>query len=158
MTRTFCVHTAVDGMEWKDMRTIPPRSGFGLIQEDLFPDEWKVLVSCMMLNCTSRKQVEKVLPDFFIRWSSAKELIDADEDEITNLISPLGFKNRRTKNLLDMSKAYLNQAWTDPRDLPGIGEYAARAWEIFFGNKLGDDPPADGALVLYWKWRKQHGN
>lgn len=145
-------------MKYKVMRMIPPRSGFGLIQEDLFPDEWKVLVSCMMLNCTSRKQVEKVLPTFFNKWSTAKDLINADQDEIAETISPLGFKNRRTKNLLSMSKAYLDQDWQDPRDLPGIGEYAARAWEIFFDNKLGEEPPADGALVLYWNWRKQHGN
>lgn len=140
------------------MRRIPPRSGFGLIQEDLFPDEWKVLVSCMMLNCTSRKQVEKVIPDFFNKWPGAKDLIAASPDEVAETISPLGFKNRRTKNLLDMSKAYLDQQWKDPRDLPGIGEYAARAWEMFFGNKLGDDPPKDGALVVYWNWRKKHGN
>lgn len=154
----FFVHRAAGGMKYKVMRTIPPRSGFGLIQEDLFPDEWKVLVSCMMLNCTSRKQVEKVLPTFFNKWSTAKDLIDADQDEIAETISPLGFKNRRTKNLLSMSKAYLDQSWQDPRDLPGIGEYAARAWEIFFDNKLGEEPPVDGALVLYWNWRKQHGN
>jgi len=47
------------------MQFIPPRSGYGLIQEDLWPDEWKILVSCMMLNYTSRKQVEKILPSFF---------------------------------------------------------------------------------------------
>jgi methyl-CpG-binding domain protein 4 len=139
------------------MKFIPPRSGFGLIQEDLFPDEWKVLVACMMLNCTSRKQVEKVIPDFFLRWPNPEKLLKANPADIAETISTLGFKNRRTKNLLNMSKAYMGE-WSDARDLPGIGEYAARAWEIFFKNKLGDDPPADGALILYWKWRKKHDN
>lgn len=140
------------------MSFIPPRSGFGLIQEDLWPDEWRILVSCMMLNCTSRKQVEKVLPQFFKKYPSASDLILADQKEISETISPLGFKNRRTKNIINMSNAFINNLWLDPRDLPGIGEYAARAWEIFCRNKLGDNPPEDGALVLYWKWRKQHGN
>lgn len=137
---------------------IPPRSGYGLIQEDLWPDEWKIIVSCMMLNCTSRKQVERVLPTFFKKWSGANELLCADIDDVTETIAPLGFKNRRTKNLLNMSRSYLEGKWTDPRDLPGVGEYGARAWEIFCANKLGDNPPEDGALVLYWKWRKKHGN
>lgn len=139
-------------------KSIPPRSGFGLIQEDLWPDEWKVLVSCMMLNCTSRKQVEKVIPVFFLKWPNAESLSMADEKDISETISSLGFKNRRTKNLLKMSRAYLTKSWNDPRELPGIGEYAARAWEIFFSPKLGDTPPDDGALVVYWKWRKKHGN
>lgn len=138
------------------MPFIPPRSGYGLIQEDLWPDEWKILVSCMMLNCTSRKQVEKILPEFFSKWPDAKSLICADFEEIEKTISPLGFKNRRTKKLLEMSCAYVQKSWNDPRDLPGIGEYASRAWEIFCNNTLGNVPPNDGALKLYWNWRKKH--
>lgn len=138
------------------MPFIPPRSGYGLIQEDLWPDEWKILVSCMMLNCTSRKQVEKILPEFFSKWPDAKSLICADFEEIEKTISPLGFKNRRTKKLLEMSDAYVQKAWNDPKDLPGIGEYASRAWEIFCNNTLGNVPPNDGALKLYWNWRKKH--
>jgi methyl-CpG-binding domain protein 4 len=137
---------------------IPPRSGYGLIQEDLWPDGWKILVSCVMLNCTSRKQVEKVLPRFFALWPGPEELLDSNPEIIAETIAPLGFKNRRTKNLLNMSRSYLEQDWKDPRELPGVGEYGARAWEIFCGNKLGDEPPKDGALVLYWQWRKKHDN
>jgi methyl-CpG-binding domain protein 4 len=139
------------------MNFIPPRSGFGLIQEDLWPNEWQILVSCMMLNCTSRKQVEKVLPLFLSYWPTAKDLLSADIEKISETISPLGFKNRRTKNLVKMSEAYLTSQWKDPRELPGIGEYAARSWEIFIKNNLGDGPPKDGVLGLYWEWRKKHG-
>lgn len=139
------------------MRKVPPRSGFGLIQEDLFPDEWKILVSCMLLNCTSRKQVEKVLPRFFNKWSTPESLSFASFDDVAETISSLGFKNKRAKGIIKMSEAYLNRDWKNPRELPGIGEYGARAWEIFIENKLGDEPPNDGALVLYWNWRKKHG-
>ncbi|NBP01861.1 MAG: hypothetical protein EBU90_17330 [Proteobacteria bacterium] len=140
------------------MNRIPPRSGFGLIQEDVWPDEWKMFTSCIMLNCTSRKQAEKVLSIFFTKWPSAKDLISANEADVIETIASLGFKNRRAKNLLNMSKAYLSKKWKDPRDLPGVGEYAARSWEIFFKNKLGDTPPNDGVLASYWIWRKKHDN
>lgn len=136
---------------------IPPRSPHGLIQEDLFPDEWKCLVACLMLNCTSRKQVEKVIPEFFRQWPSPESFLVADDNTVADLIAPLGFRNRRTQRLFEMTRAYLTKNWSHVSELPGIGEYASRAWEIFFRNKLGNEPPNDGALVLYWSWRKKHG-
>jgi methyl-CpG-binding domain protein 4 len=135
---------------------IPHRSPYGLIQEDLFPDEWKCLVACLMLNCTSRKQIEKVIPDFFKKWPDPESFLLAKQEEVTGLISNLGFQNRRTKRLFEMTRTYVDKNWSHVSELPGIGEYASRAWEIFFQGKIGEDPPNDGALVLYWKWRKKH--
>lgn len=136
---------------------IPSRSPYGLIQEDLWPDEWKCLVACMMLNCTTRKQIEKVIPEFFLRWSDPKNFLKANPDDVADLITPLGFQNRRTQRLFEMTKAYESGGWNHAAELPGIGDYAARSWEMFFRNKLGNHPPVDGALILYWKWRKKHG-
>jgi methyl-CpG-binding domain protein 4 len=135
---------------------IPHRSPYGLIQEDLFPDEWKCLVACLMLNCTSRKQIEKVIPDFFKKWPDPESFLLAKQEEVSGLISSLGFQNRRTKRLFEMTRAYVDRNWSHASELPGIGEYASRAWEIFFQGKIGENPPNDGALVLYWKWRKKH--
>ena len=47
----------------------PPKSPVGLIQEELWPDEWKILISCLMLNQTTRKQVDKVIWKFFDKWN-----------------------------------------------------------------------------------------
>lgn len=135
------------------MSDFPVRSPFGLIQEDLWPDTWLILVSCMMLNCTSRKQVEKVLPEFMRRWPTAGDFIRANDEDVIALCKPLGFANRRTTNLKKMTEVYLATDWTHARQLPGIGEYAARAWEIFCEGVLGSEPPKDGALVRYWNWR-----
>lgn len=137
---------------------IPARSPYGLIQEDLYPDEWKCLVACIMLNCTSRKQVEKILPEFFMRWNSPNDFLLASKNDVSSLIAPLGFCNRRSDRLISMTKKYVDSNWSHVKELPGIGEYAARTWEIFFKNKLGSIPPLDGALVLYWNWRKKYGN
>lgn len=134
---------------------IPPTSPYSLIQESLWPDEWKCLVVCVMLNCTSRKQVEKVLPKFFEKWPTAADILNADKEEMSSLLSVLGFKNRRTDRLFKLAEAYQKKDWTHVHELPGIGEYASRMWEMFFLNMLGDDQPTDGALTLYWKWRKK---
>jgi len=107
-----------------------------------------------MLNCTARRQVEKVLPDFFRRWNDPQTFLSAKKEEVSCLISSLGFKNRRTDRLFDMTRAYQEKKWKHAAELPGVGEYASRMWEIFFKGNIGEEPPRDGALVLYWKWRK----
>lgn len=132
----------------------PPRSPWGLIQEDLYPDEWKCIVVCILLNCTSRKQIEKILSEFFHRWPGPTELCSEDPSNIESLISCLGFGKRRTTRLLEMSSKYLKGDWKHVSELPGVGEYATRMWEIFFQGKIGDEPPNDGALKLYWYWMK----
>lgn len=138
---------------------IPPRSPFGLIQEDLWSpqSEWLILVSCMLLNRTTRKQVEKVLPEFIQRWPTPSAFIThARRAQVMTLIGPLGFVSRRTDNLMKMSHYYLCGSWEHVQELPGIGAYATRAWEIFCRGELGIEPPKDHALVQYFNWAKKN--
>jgi methyl-CpG-binding domain protein 4 len=141
---------------------IPPRSPFGLLQEDIWPDHWLILVSCMLLNCTTRKQVEKVLPEFIRRWPTPQSLLAGERFdtlvELGNLIAPLGFARRRTVNIYNMTTRYLGAPWKHAQELPGIGEYAARAWEIFCRGELGTEPPKDHALAQYYLWAKQRAD
>lgn len=53
---------------------------------------------------------------------------------------------------MKMTEHYLTSSWSDARELPGIGEYGARAWEIFCEGKLGTEAPKDHALTQYWVW------
>jgi hypothetical protein len=106
----------------------------------------------MLLNCTSRKQVEGVLPEFTKRWPTPEEFSRADRDEVRSLIAPLGFKDRRTDNLIRMTEDFLSGSWEHARQLHGVGDYAARCWEIFCLGEIGDEPPKDHALTRYWAW------
>lgn len=133
---------------------VPPFSPYGLIQEALWPSEWLVLVSCVMLNCTRRKQVEGVLPGFIERWPTAADLASADRTFVEEAIRPLGLASRRAGNLIALAGAYVSGSWKHARELPGIGEYASRAWEIFCLGELGDELPKDHALVQYFNWAK----
>jgi len=135
---------------------MPPRSPFGLLQEDLWPNEWLILISCMMLNQTSRKQVEKVLPEFVKLWPTPQLFLEANPLAVSDVCRSLGFATRRTDNMLKMTRRYLTGPWEHARDLPGIGEYGARSWEIFCRGIIGDEAPNDHALVDYWTWYKQH--
>lgn len=136
---------------------IPPVSPYGLLQESLWPSEWLILVSCMLLNCTSRKQVEGVLPEFTKRWPTPEEFSRADRDEVRSLIAPLGFKDRRTDNLIRMTEDFLSGSWEHVLQLHGVGDYAARCWEILCLGEIGDEPPKDHALVRYFEWIKARG-
>ena len=138
------------------MSWMPPVSPWGLIQEQLWPSEWLILVSCIMLNCTSRKQVEKVLPTFMIRYPSPEAFIsNFDVMELGDMIASLGFRMQRVRHLKQMTEAYLSGDWKTAKDLPGIGEYGQRCWEIFCRGTIGDTCPRDGALAVYWRWFKR---
>lgn len=132
------------------------RSPYSLIQEDLWSSapesEWLILVACMMLNCTSRKQVERVILEFRRRWPTPVAFIAASDDDVITLCRPLGFANRRTKALKKMTSAYLQGDWAHASELPGIGPYASASWEIFCAGALPVECPRDHALVLYYLW------
>lgn len=110
----------------------------------------------MLLNCTTRKQVEKVLPEFQRRWPGPRQFLEAPVADIVTLCRPLGFANRRTIQLIKMTQAYMAGGWKHAKDLPGIGEYGARCWEIFCKGEIGDTVPQDHALTDYWRWYRQH--
>lgn len=135
----------------------PPK--LGLIQEKYLPDGWKVLVCCLCLNLTSRKQMEPIVEILFDKWPTAFDMSKADQGELEEIIKPLGMQKKRSKTLIEMSSQYIDKSWNDPRNLKGVGEYAARAYEIFILGKLGSDPPKDHALKYYWDFlKKDHPN
>lgn len=133
---------------------IPKASPYCLIQEQLFPNEWLILVAALFLNLTTRKQVDKVFPHFVKKWPTPHALLSCDTKDLVSLISPLGFGNRRADRIIRMTQDYVSKPWVHAQELHGIGEYGSRSWEIFCLGYLGDDPPTDGALVKYWKWAK----
>lgn len=135
---------------------VPPRSPYGLIQEDLWSaapeSEWIIIVVCMILNCTSRKQVEKVLPEFVRRWPTPSAFVAAADADVVDATRSLGFANRRTSNLKKMTSAYIAGGWSHARELPGVCDYAAAAWEIFCTGTIPSECPNDHALTQYWRW------
>lgn len=138
-------------------KRIPPFSPFVLLQETVWPSEWKLLVSCIFLNQTSRKQVEKILPLFWEKWSTPELLLNTDRQQIVSLCKPLGFANKRTDCLLKLAKCYLNKnTWSHAKDLPGIGHYGSKSWEIFCLGIIDDASPGDHALDTYHSWRKRY--
>jgi methyl-CpG-binding domain protein 4 len=125
-----------------------------MIQEIYKEDPWKMLVCCIFLNMTTRDQLDKIRVEFFERYPDAISIVESDYDELSNMIEPLGFKNKRTETLKRFSYDWLNVEWTEPIELYGIGKYGQDSWEIFQKGNL-DVSPSDGALLGYLKKLKQ---
>ena len=137
----------------------PPKSPIGLIQEDLWPNEWRILVSCLMLNLTTRKQVDGVIYRFFDRWPTPESLDTAELNELRDMIKPLGMWRKRSETLLRFNKEYMIGAWKEAKDLHGCGKYANDAWLIFCKGSWKSVKPNDHALNKYHDfltntWRK----
>lgn len=133
----------------------PPKSPHGLIQEDLWPDEWKILMSCLMLNQTTRKQVDKVIWDFFERWSCPSDFLSSSHEDVSSILRPLGFYNRRPKAMRKFTQGYIRKEWSEPIELYGIGKYANDAWRIFCRGDWKSVDPQDHALNKYHAYLRE---
>lgn len=132
-------------------------SPYKLLQEIYNEHPWRMLVCCIMLNCTSRKQVDQVRDKFFKLYPDAFAAKTADPSEMADVIAVLGMKDKRTKTIQRFSTDWLSKDWKEPIELYGIGKYGQDSWEIFQKDNL-NVKPTDGVLNIYLEWRKQQKN
>ena len=150
------------------MRTPDERSPYGLIQEDLWPTPWRLLVACIMLNLTSRRQAQPVWEELFRRWPTPEALWVHDDrptllivEELTELLRPLGLQNRRALSIWRMTFDYLVVRPDLNRDgvlsLSGVGKYASDSWRIFVDREIVHDVQ-DKELRRYVEWAGSRGD
>jgi len=135
---------------------IKDKSPYNLLQEIYWPDEWKILICCMFLNQTGRKQVDAVRVSFFKKWPNAKKAAKADPGEMKEMIRSLGFVNRRTISIIKMSQDFIEKDWKEPKELYGIGQYGQDSYDIFVRGNIRIKNPSDHVLKMYLKWAKQY--
>ena len=90
----------------------------------------------------------------FSRYPTCHDMAFANQDELGEIIRPLGLWRRRARQLIRMSVscAFL---WDgrDPLDLPGIGKYGSDSWRIFIRGEL-DIEVEDKELKRYLEWTR----
>lgn len=109
---------------------------------------WQHMVAVIMLNQTGRKAVKYVLPLFLDRWSTPGEFLWTMEDEVKEVIWPLGMVNVRFKRLKRMTADFLQWDGNDATMLYGIGKYGSDSYEIFFKQNYNVEP-TDKELKRY---------
>jgi len=142
----------------------PLFSPLGLIEELFLHDPWKLLVSTICLNVTTRAQVDRVLHQFLLRWPDATSTAKANWEEISSIISPLGLGTKRAKGLIRFSNEYLqltkdhdafNLTEKQVKHLFQVGQYGWTAYEVFILKELpkGSIEVCDHALQLYVEYQ-----
>jgi methyl-CpG-binding domain protein 4 len=109
---------------------------------------WQHMTAVIMLNQTGRKPVKTVAPIFWHHWRSPYSFLQATEQEVKDVIWPLGMVNVRYKRLHQMSRDFLTWGGEDAAELYGIGKYGSDSYEIFFKNNYTVEP-TDKELKRY---------
>jgi adenine-specific DNA glycosylase len=133
-----------------------------LLQEKYRDDPWKLLVCCILLNQTTRKQVDKVEEKLFERFPGCVQMASADHRDIFDIVKSLGFGRTRARRLKLFSSDWL-VVTNEGRNLPtsatvramhGIGKYACDSYRIFV---IGQDNvvPDDKELKAYLGRRRR---
>ena len=109
---------------------------------------WQHMVAVIMLNQTGRKPVKTVFPIFVNRWPGPAEFLHASDQEVRDVIWPLGMVNVRSQRLRKMTLDFCGWDEQDASKLYGIGKYGSDSYEIFFNGNYSVQP-TDKELKRY---------
>lgn len=137
------------------------RSPLGLIEELFCNDPWRLLLSTILLNRTSRVQLDAVLHTFLSKWPTPQSVVDSNWEEISSVIAPLGIRHRRAKGLIRFSRDFLcHVAGTGCSLTRGqvlslyyCGDYACDAYQIFIQGNI-NVLATDHALQDYIEYQR----
>lgn len=97
-------------------------------------DPYAVLIAEMLLRKTTALQVDRLYRALIGKYPDVKSLSEADENELRDMIKPLGMEHKRAKLLKEVNnviiesyKGVIPSAQKELLQLPGIGPYAANA-------------------------------
>ncbi|MCJ1295851.1 hypothetical protein MMC34_007415 [Xylographa carneopallida] len=124
-------------------------TSFGLVQERLCHEPFRLLVAVMFLNKTRGKVALPVCYDLFARYPSAEDLANANFEELSGMIHELGLQNQRAERMIKLAQTWVLKPPTkgqryrmlhypgkeDGKDIPKGGEAIddedpRTAWEI----------------------------
>lgn len=110
-----------------------------------------IVISELLLQRTRAETVASFLDTFVSQYPSWKELSQAEEAEIGQVIRPIGLWNRRARTLKQLACAMVARNGRFPRDrqeiesLPGVGQYLANAILLMCHGKA--EPLLDGSMA-----------
>lgn len=129
-----------------------------MLQELYADDPWRLIVSCILLNQTTRRQVDRVRGILFAMWPSPDRMAQADTEQLATVLHPLGFFNQRADRLKKLSLRWCElQAelgfcdWDEEvlAALPGVGPYALDSYRIFHLNDLSRCDSGDKEIMAW---------
>jgi len=102
---------------------------------------YELIISEIFLQRTKAETVSSFLPIFFKKYSSWKQLGEASEEELREIIKPVGLYNQRGKRLYKLAQELKIRGGRFPternqvEDLPMMGQYITNAFELYILKK-----------------------
>jgi len=141
-----------------------PMSPYETRQEQFRDYPFRMMVICFMLNQTHHRQVDAISDAFFARCPDAQSLLDCPDEDMIEIIKPLGFYNRRTKQWKKFAQQWLeatdkyggenNIPVQEIEKMKGVGKYALDSWKIFMLYDY-EVQPEDHVLNWYVLWARE---
>lgn len=82
---------------------------FGLMQERLAHDPFRLLIATIFLNKTPGERAMPIFYQLMTRYPTPQDLANAEVSDITSIIYKLGFQNQRARKCVAMAKVWVER-------------------------------------------------
>jgi len=110
-----------------------------LMVQQQVDNAWQHMVGVICLNQTHRKQVKRILPDFFRRWPTHISILQDTREDVEEMIAPLGMRKVRSERIYRMSEQFESWNGEDATELYGIGKYGSDSYRLFYKNEIPEN-------------------
>ena len=110
-----------------------------LMVQQQVDNAWQHMVGVICLNQTHRKQVKRILPDFFKRWPTHTSILQDTREDVEEMIAPLGMRSVRSERIYRMSEQIESWNGKDATELYGIGKYGSDSYRLFYKNEIPEN-------------------
>ena len=128
-----------------------------LMVQQQVDNAWQHMVGVICLNQTHRKQVKRILPDFFRRWPTHTSILQDTREDVEKMIAPLGMRKVRSERIYRMSEQFESWDGEDATELYGIGKYGSDSYRLFYKNEIPENV-GDHELKRYINEELYYGN
>ena len=110
-----------------------------LMVQQQVDNAWQHMVGVICLNQTHRKQVKRILPEFFKRWPTHTSILQDTREDVEEMIAPLGMRRVRSERIYRMSEQFESWDGKDATELYGIGKYGSDSYRLFYKSEIPEN-------------------
>ena len=110
-----------------------------LMVQQQVDNAWQHMVGVICLNQTHRKQVKRILPEFFKRWPTHISILQDTREDVEEMIAPLGMRKVRSERIYRMSEQFESWNGEDATELYGIGKYGSDSYRLFYKSEIPEN-------------------
>lgn len=99
------------------------------------------IISEVLLQRTKAETVSRYLPKFLGQYPSWRKLGEATEQDLVDILKPLGLSNQRGKRMFKLAQELKKRKGVFPKErsvveeIPMMGQYITNAYELFILNR-----------------------